>query len=109
MISLAADGNKIIYYEEEEKKYYSHDFKTNKKQVFAKDIKYALYDEDNDMPDDPNAYGIAKWMNDHRHLIVYDKYDLWLVDAEGIEPSVLLTNGRKSSTVYRFIETNEEV
>jgi dipeptidyl aminopeptidase/acylaminoacyl peptidase len=108
LISLSADGNKIVYYEEQEKKYYSHNFITNKKLVFAKDIKFPLFDEENDVPDDPNAYGIAKWMNDHRHLIVYDKFDLWLVDAEAIEPSVLLTNGRKSSIVYRFIETNEE-
>ena len=108
LISLSADGNKIVYYEEQEKIYYSYNFITNKKLVFAKDIKFPLFDEENDVPDDPNAYGIAKWMNDHRHLIVYDKFDLWLVDAEAIEPSVLLTNGRKSSIVYRFIETNEE-
>ena len=106
--SISADGNKLIFYEEQEKKYYSIDFRTNKKQVVAKDIKYPLFDEENDMPDDPNAYGIAKWMDDHRHFIVYDKYDLWLVDAEAIEPSILLTNGRKSSTVYRFNETDEE-
>ena len=108
LINFSADGNKLVYYEEKEKKYYSIDFRTNKKQIVAKDIKYPLFDEENDVPDDPNAYGIAKWMNDHRHFIVYDKYDLWLADAEAIEPSIILTNGRKSSTVNRFNETDEE-
>jgi len=74
----------------------------------AKDIKYPLFDEENDMPDDPNAYGIAKWMDDHRHFLVYDKYDLWLADADAIEASVLLTNGRKWTTIYRFNETDNE-
>jgi hypothetical protein len=108
LYSISADGNKMIYYEEQEKKYYSIDFRTNRKLVVAKDIKYPLFDEENDMPDDPNAYGIAKWMDDHRHFLVYDKYDLWLADADAIEASVLLTNGRKWTTIYRFNETDNE-
>lgn len=108
LISMSPDGNKMIYYDEYEKKYYSFDMPTKKKKVIAKDIKYPVYDVENDIPDDPNAYGIAKWMNDQRHLIIYDQYDLWLVDADAIDPSVLLTNGRKSTIVYRFVETDED-
>ena len=108
VLSISADGNKLIYYEEQEKKYYCFDFKSNKKQVIAKDIRYSLFDEENDMPDDPNAYGIVKWMDDHRHLIVYDKYDLWLVDADAMEASIILTNGRSTGTIFRFNETDEK-
>jgi dienelactone hydrolase len=108
LLSSSANGNIIIFYDEHEKKYYSIDLANNKKQIIARDIKNVLFDEENDVPDDPNAYGIAKWMNDNRHLIIYDKFDLWLVDAEGIDKSLLLTNGRNTATIYRFNETNEE-
>jgi dienelactone hydrolase len=108
LISSAYDGSYLLFYDEVLKKYFAYDHKTQKKTVVAKDIKFPLYDEDNDVPDDPNAYGIAKWLNDNESFILYDRYDLWLVDAKGIKPSIALTNGRISKTVYRFIETDVE-
>jgi hypothetical protein len=108
LISSSYDGSKIVYYDETLKSYFGHNSKTQKKTTLAKDIKFPLYDEDNDVPDDPNAYGIAKWLSDNESFILYDRYDLWLVDANGLKPSKLLTNGRASKTSFRFIETDDE-
>ncbi len=108
LIKSSFDGNYLIIYDELLKKYYALDARKQTKVAIAKDIKYPLYDEDNDVPDDPNAYGIAKWMDNNEAIIMYDRYDLWWVDANGIKPSFALTNGRQTKTVYRFIETNEE-
>jgi dipeptidyl aminopeptidase/acylaminoacyl peptidase len=108
LISSAYDGSKIVFYDEVLKSYFSYNSKTQKKTSIAKDIKFPLYDEDNDVPDDPNAYGVAKWLTNNESFILYDRYDLWLVDANGIKPSRLLTNGRSSKTSYRFVETDDE-
>jgi len=108
LISSSLDGSHLVFYDETLKKYFGYDAKTKKETILAKDIKFPLYDEDNDVPDDPNAYGIAKWLSDNTSFVLYDRYDLWLVDANGIKPSQLLTNGRMSKTNYRFVETNEE-
>ena len=108
LISSALDGSHLVFYDESLKKYFAYNQKTKKEIVVAKDIKFPLFDEDNDVPDDPNAYGIAKWLSDNNSFILYDRYDLWLVDADGIKPSKLLTNGRASKTNYRFVETNED-
>ena len=108
LMSAAYDGSKLVFYDETRKKYMAYDAALGKQMQIAKDIKFPLYDEENDVPDDPNAYGIAKWMDDNQHLIVYDRYDLWLVDANGIKPSISLTNGRKNKTIYRFVETNKD-
>lgn len=108
LIAFSEDGNKLVYYDEPEKKYYCVDLKSNDKTIIAKDIKYSLFDEENDVPDDPNAYGIAKWTNDNKHILVYDRYDTWLVDANGLDKSILLTNGRKNKIIYRLIETKED-
>ncbi len=102
------DGSRIIFYDEILKKYYAFDSRNQTKVTIAKDIKFPLFDEDNDVPDDPNAYGIAKWMDDNESIIIYDRYDLWLVDVNGIKPSISLTKGRLSKTVFRFVETNED-
>jgi hypothetical protein len=106
LISSSYDGSRLVFYDEPLKKYYAYDSKTQKKTIVAKDIKFPLYDEDNDVPDDPNAYGIAKWLNNNDSFIAYDRYDLWLVDAKGMNPSKLLTNGRASKTSYRFVPSH---
>jgi dipeptidyl aminopeptidase/acylaminoacyl peptidase len=108
LISSAYDGSFLVYYDEPHKKYFSYELATGKKVQIAKDIKFPLYDEENDIPDDPNAYGIAKWFDNNEQLIIYDRYDLWLVDARGLKPSIALTNGRKNKLNYRFVETDND-
>ncbi len=103
LLSISSNGNKLIFYEESEKKYYTYDLISDRKQIIAKDISFPLYDEDNDMPDDPNAYGVTKWVGDNS-IIIYDRYDLWLVDVNGVKPSKRLTNGRQLSKVYRQVD-----
>ena len=108
LISSAYDGSRLLFYDEPSKKYFVYNSKTQKKVVIAKDIKFSLFDEENDIPDDPSAYGTAKWMSDNETIIMYDHFDLWQVDANGIKPSIALTNGRKSKITYRFVETDED-
>ncbi len=108
LISSAYDGSRLLYYDEAKKKYFVYNSKSKKTVIIAKDIKYNLFDEENDVPDDPSAYGIVKWMNDNETILLYDRYDLWKVDANGVRPSIALTNGRNTKTSYRFVETDED-
>lgn len=73
-------------------------------------ITVPLYDELNDVPDDPEPHGIAGWMDDARHFLVYDRYDIWLVDADGKDKPVNLTNasGRKNNTRLRYVKLDDE-
>ncbi len=108
ILSNSNEGNTIVYYDEIKRKYFAYHILSKTTVQIAKDIKFPLFDEENDMPDDPNAYGIVKWMDNDRDLILYDKYDLWLVDSKAINPSVKLTNGRSGHIVYRFVENRFE-
>lgn len=108
LVTASPNGQYLVYYDEIQKKYHSYSTIDQKKTFIGKDIHTILYDEENDMPDDPNAYGFVKWMDNNEQLIIYDKYDLWLVDAKGVKPSVALTNGRKDKIVYRFTETDPD-
>ena len=108
LVTASPNGQYLVYYDEIQKKYHSYSTIDQKKIFLGKDIHTILYDEENDMPDDPNAYGFVKWMDNNEQFIIYDKYDLWLVDAKGVKPSVALTNGRKDKIVYRFTETDPD-
>jgi dipeptidyl aminopeptidase/acylaminoacyl peptidase len=98
----------VVFYDEISKQFKSYNTTTLQTKQIAKDIQFPLYDEDNDVPDDPNAYGIAMWMDNHTHFILYDRYDLWLVDATGMNASLLLTKGRPSKNEYRFVNLDAD-
>lgn len=108
LMSASNDGNALLYFDEPQKKYFAYNAITGKTIQIAKDIKISLFDEENDLPDDPNAYGIAKWMDNNQEVLMYDRYDIWLVDVNGIKASKKLTNGRMNKIISRFVETDAE-
>jgi dipeptidyl aminopeptidase/acylaminoacyl peptidase len=108
LVTPSYDGSLIVFYDEVAKQFKSYNTATLQTKQIAKDIKFPLYDEDNDVPDDPNAYGIAMWMDNNKSFILYDRYDLWLVDASGLNASQLLTKGRATKNVYRLVNLKED-
>ncbi|HEX2606471.1 MAG TPA: prolyl oligopeptidase family serine peptidase [Flavisolibacter sp.] len=71
-------------------------------------IKFPLYNEDNDTPDDPGPYGVMGWQKGDSAVFIYDRYDVWKVDPIGSSAPQLVTSGRKSKTIYRYIRLNPE-
>jgi dipeptidyl aminopeptidase/acylaminoacyl peptidase len=106
--SSSYSGNYLLMYDEQLKQYQSYNSLTQKINKIAADIQFPLYDEENDVPDDPNAYGIAKWMEGDKYVLVYDKFDIWKVDPLGKEKSIVLTSGRKNSIQSRLVNFDED-
>lgn len=67
-----------------------------------------FYDETNDSPNFPSAYGAAGWTANDEHLILYDRYDIWKFDPK-TGASTKLTSGRESKTVYRYVSLDDEL
>ena len=101
-------GKYVLIYDEKQKKYFVYNSETKKINNVASDISFPLYQEDNDVPDDPNAYGIVKWMKNDKYVLIYDKYDVWKVDPDGKEKSVVITSGRKNKTEYRYVTVEND-
>jgi dipeptidyl aminopeptidase/acylaminoacyl peptidase len=101
-------GKYLLFYDERKPGYFVYNSGTKKVYPVAKDIKTSLGDEENDVPDDPNAYGAVKWMEDDKAVLIYDHYDIWQVDPEGVAKSLQLTNGHASKTEYRYISTDPD-
>lgn len=96
-------GKYLLLYNEIKKGYSVYNSAAQKLNPVAADIKFPLYEEDNDVPDDPQAHGVVKWMERDKYVLIYDKFDVWKVDPEGREKSIALTNGRKDATSYRYV------
>lgn len=69
-------------------------------------IPHELYDVLHDTPSDPRPYGVAGWLDDDRGLLVYDRYDIWLLDPSGRQAAKCVTQGagRADSRRYRYVQ-----
>jgi dipeptidyl aminopeptidase/acylaminoacyl peptidase len=107
-LSASYSGKYLLFFDEVKQAYFSYNAITKQLSPVAKDIKTSLSDEENDVPDDPNAYGVVQWMKGDKYVLIYDRYDLWQVDPEGKEKSVCLTAGRKDKIQYRFVNVDRD-
>jgi len=105
---ISSTGKYIVWYDNELKNYFSwNGEKVNK---ISGSVTTPLYDEENDIPTDPDSYGLMGWLKDDESLLVYDRYDIWQLDPRGIGKAYNLTNGagRKIKTAYRYINLDRE-
>lgn len=103
----APSGKYVLWYDSKKKNYFTFDGIRTRNITGA--IPTPLYDEENDVPDDPAPYGLMGWTEGDRYVLIYDRYDIWRVDPAGKAPPVNLTKqGRKNQVVYRYISTDPE-
>jgi len=107
-VQPSVSGSLLLYYDEPAKKYFVYNHNTGVTTQIAKDITAPLYDEENDVPDDPNAYGLMRWTENDQYVLLYDRYDIWQVDPLGKQKSICLTAGRANKISYRFIATDPD-
>ncbi|GAA4434169.1 prolyl oligopeptidase family serine peptidase [Ravibacter arvi] len=60
-------------------------------------------DEEDDHPDFPSEYGIAGWTTGDEYVVIYDRYDCWLIDPLRPGNRRKLTDGRERKQRYRYI------
>lgn len=103
-------GKFLLQYDERKKQYNAYDAEKKATVRVAKDITFPLYDVDNDVPDDPNAYGVMGWLENDAAVFIYDQYDIWQVDPTGSKASICITGGlgRKNKISYRNIVLDRE-
>ena len=103
------EGKYGFWYSRGDSVWYTLDIQTKKQRAITNVNEVKCFDENNDRPMDAWNYGWASWLNDDKGLIVYDKYDLWLLDPTNTKKPKRLTNGRESKTFYRYVELDNEL
>jgi dipeptidyl aminopeptidase/acylaminoacyl peptidase len=103
-------GKYLLMYDDKSKQYSVYNAQTRKTTVISKAVKYPLYDEENDVPDDPNPYGIMGWQKNDGYVYIYDRLSTWKVDPENKKQPQLLTPARSAAAPvsYRYIRFDRE-
>lgn len=105
---ISPTGKYIMWYDSKARNYLAWDGDSTRN--ITKKIKYPLWNEEHDSPSDPPPYGIMGWLEGDSAVYVYDKYDVWKVDAGNPKTPITFNsiNGRKNKTIYRYLRTNSE-
>ncbi len=68
-----------------------------------------FWQEDDDHPDTPPAYGNGGWVKDDKYVLLYDQYDIWQVAPDGSSAKNLTDGlGRKEKTEFRYVRLDSE-
>jgi dipeptidyl aminopeptidase/acylaminoacyl peptidase len=92
------DGTRILAFKD--KDWYAIEAPDGKMVNLTAKLGANFLNEDHDTPDTPPAYGSAGWMKDSRVVLVYDRFDVWAVNADG-SGGRKITDGRAAGLQYR--------
>jgi dipeptidyl aminopeptidase/acylaminoacyl peptidase len=101
-VSLSPNGKYAIYFDG--KDWNSYSVATGAKTNLTKNLGVNFFNEDNDTPELPNAYGIAGWTRDDASVLIYDRFDVWQVSPDGSGAKNLTDGvGRQSRIQFRYV------
>lgn len=109
-IAISPAGNYIYWYDLVKRQWNSYCNLNGQQVVLSRSIPFPLFDEDDDHPDDPPAYGLMGWSQNDSLAYVYDRYDIWACDPTGKNKPISITNGlgRKHRIELRYINLQPE-
>ena len=98
---LSPDGLKVAYFEDNIWKVF--DILTESVKDIGTKLKIAWQNELNDRPRPSNPYGFGGWLESSKGFLIYDKHDIWSVDAE-TDAMFCLTQGygRQNKSIFRI-------
>jgi dipeptidyl aminopeptidase/acylaminoacyl peptidase len=108
--SLSPGGSFIAWYDYPKRAWFAMPTAGGPVVSLTAGIKTPFANELNDLPDDPDSYGLAGWFGRDSLVLIYDRYDIWRADPSGSRPTVCLTHsdGRTHRQRFRYERLDPE-
>ena len=104
-------GKFMVYFNREDGNWYAYN--VAKKSIFQmnKDLQVKFTDEEFDMPDYPNSYGLEGFTDKDFSVIIKDRYDLWEFYLDGKTAPKNITNGfgRKNKISFDTYQLDKDI
>ncbi len=100
--SLSPDGRFVAYFDDANWRLFDTTARTER--TVTATLGVTLFNEEHDTPDTPPAYGLGGWVDQGASLLVYDRYDIWVIPTAGGEPMSLTGKaGRTRGVTFRVV------
>lgn len=107
--TLSPKGNYVVWFDKKNQTYYSYSVATGNKIALENPTQIKFGEEDNDVPDNANPYGIAAWTAEDQQVLIYDRYDIWSFNpATGKGKNLTNGFGRANLITLRYNDTDPE-
>jgi dipeptidyl aminopeptidase/acylaminoacyl peptidase len=104
---LSPGGGYVTYWQKGN--WHLYDVAAGTTRNVTEDLGVSFADEDHDTPDEPGGYGLGGWTENDAAVLVYDKFDIWVVPTDGKRPWALTEGaGRAERREFRVIDTDPE-
>jgi dienelactone hydrolase len=107
---ISPNNKYVIYYDPDQINYFSYDISSGKTLNITQKIPVRINNEDyDDIPYPSPSVGLGGWLEQDLGLLIYDNYDIWVVDPSGIKSPVNFTNGygRNHNIKFRLVYEDE--
>ncbi|WP_285057750.1 S9 family peptidase [Pedobacter ginsengisoli] len=103
-------GKYVLYFDKKTAGWFSYNILTAKVTQVSVGIPTRIVDELNDVPDEPDPYGVAAWTEDDRSVLIYDRYDIWDCSPDGKTAPKNITNGfgLQNKITFRYNKLDPE-
>ncbi|WP_313089984.1 alpha/beta hydrolase family protein [Chryseobacterium flavum] len=110
-VSVSPLGKFVVIFDREKGEWLSYNVKTQQSLPLNKGIAVSFVDEEFDMPDFPDPYGIASWTENDESVIIRDRYDLWEFFLNGSKKPRNITNGfgRKNKITFDTYDLDKDI
>jgi dienelactone hydrolase len=107
-LSLSPCERFVIYFNSDSLSYFSYEISTGISRNISKLVPSLLYDDEAARIGRFRGFGIGGWLALDKFCLLYDKFDVWIVDPTGVKPSRNITQGvgRETHTVFGIINSD---
>lgn len=108
--NFSPESKYIYWWDRVQKTWYVQQVKNAIRINAGKHIPHPLHDELHDRPYPPDDHGNAGWTTGDKGFLIYDRYDIWLVDPNGRNAPIAITEGvgRETETRFRYVRLDPE-
>lgn len=107
--TLSPAGRYILGFEAAQRRWTAWRTDTGAARVLTARLPTRFDNDERDVPDLPESYGMAGWTEGDRSVVLYDRYDLWQVQPDTLQATHLTQGwGRRQQVQLRLVALDPE-
>ena len=107
--NLSPGGRYVTWFGMDDYDWYVYDVAERTTRNLTETLDVRFDREDWDTPQAAGSYGVAGWLRDDEGVLIYDRYDIWLLRPDGSEARMITDGyGRAYGLSFRYVRLDPD-